>query len=65
MYSLQKDPSIERFGWIRENPDIYFKWKPRTVRNGLIFMVAIPGALLYFLKKMEVSSLVVLFSSHC
>ncbi|CAH3146579.1 unnamed protein product [Porites lobata] len=50
---LIKDPSIERFGWIRENPDIYFKWKPRTVRNGLIFMVAIPGALLYFLKKME------------
>lgn len=31
------------------------------MRNGLIFMVAIPGALLYFLKKMEVSSVLVLF----
>ena len=44
---------------------MYFKWKPRSVRNGVIFMVAIPGALLYFLKKMEVSSLLVLFFSHC
>jgi len=48
-----RDPAIERFGWIRENPDIYFKWKPRSVRNAVIFCLVIPGAVWLFAKKME------------
>ncbi|XP_074626823.1 uncharacterized protein LOC141884838 [Acropora palmata] len=48
-----KDPAIERFGWIRENPDMYFKWKPRTVRNAVIFCLMIPGAILLFAKTQE------------
>lgn len=51
----QKDPAIERFGWIRENPDMYFKWKPRTVRNAVIFCLMIPGAILLFAKTQEVN----------
>lgn len=51
----QRDPAIERFGWIRENPDKYFKWKPRSVRNAVVFCLVIPGALFLFAKTMEVS----------
>ena len=50
-FDLQKDPAIEKFGWIRENTDMYFKFKPRSVRNAVIFCLLIPGALLYFCKK--------------
>ncbi|XP_078374036.1 uncharacterized protein LOC144657565 [Oculina patagonica] len=49
--ALLKDPAIEKFGWIRENTDMFFKFKPRSVRNAVIFCLLIPGALVYFFKK--------------
>ena len=50
-FVLQKDPAIEKFGWIRENTDMFFKFKPRSIRNAVMFCLLIPGALCYFCKK--------------
>ena len=61
-FFLQKDPAIEKFGWIRENTDMYFKFKPRTVRNVLIWALLIPGAFLYFIKKTPVGLLPIIIS---
>ncbi|KAJ7385849.1 hypothetical protein OS493_013885 [Desmophyllum pertusum] len=49
--ALIKDPAIEKFGWIRENTDLYFKFKPRSVRNAVLWCLLIPGALLFYIKK--------------
>ena len=62
IFVLQKDPAIEKFGWIRENTDMYFKFKPRTVRNVLIWALLIPGAFLYFIKKTPVGLLSIIIS---
>lgn len=55
--ALLKDPAIEKFGWIRENTDRFFKFKPRSVRNAVIWALLIPGAMLYFIKKTPVCQL--------
>ena len=57
---VQKDPAIEKFGWIRENTDRFFKFKPRSVRNAVIWALLIPGAMLYFIKKTPVCQLSIL-----
>ena len=47
---LQKDPAIEKFGWIRENTDKFFKFKPRSVRNAVIWCLLVPATVLYICK---------------
>ena len=50
MFVLQKDPAIEKFGWIRENTDKFFKFKPRSVRNAVMCCLLVPAAVLYICK---------------
>lgn len=50
IFVLQKDPAIEKFGWIRENTDKFFKFKPRSVRNAVICCLLVPAAVLYICK---------------
>ncbi|XP_031557766.1 uncharacterized protein LOC116294320 [Actinia tenebrosa] len=50
---LIRDPAIERFGWIRENSDQFFRFKPRTVFYSVMVALVVPGALYFGLKKMQ------------
>lgn len=61
IFVSQKDPAIEKFGWIRENTDIFFKFKPRSVRNAVMCCLLVPAAVLYICKT-QVTDLAQCFS---
>ncbi|XP_020904103.1 uncharacterized protein LOC110242460 [Exaiptasia diaphana] len=50
---LIRDPAIERFGWIRENSDKYFRFRPRSVFYCVIACLVVPGTLYLGIKKMQ------------
>ena len=54
-FIYQRDPAIERYGWIRENPDLYFKFKPRSVFYAVMCCMVVPGALYVYTKVSQVS----------
>ncbi|KAK9450318.1 uncharacterized protein V1518DRAFT_426220 [Limtongia smithiae] len=45
--TLIRDPAIDRHFNMRENYEANFRWTPKNARYGFIFLIAIPGALLY------------------
>ncbi|KAK7208085.1 hypothetical protein BZA70DRAFT_287407 [Myxozyma melibiosi] len=51
--TLHRDPAIDRHYTLRENYEAYYRWTPKNARYALIFLVAIPGALLYTSYKFE------------
>ncbi|XP_032228965.1 uncharacterized protein LOC116612406 [Nematostella vectensis] len=50
---LIKDPAIERFGWIRENSDQFFKFRPRTVFYSTMVALVVPGVLYWGIKYIQ------------
>jgi hypothetical protein len=41
------DKAVERWAHMRENTHVTFRWTPRTIGYGLLWVVAVPVALYY------------------